>query len=92
MRRFNESYTSEVEEEKVPAREEPMESKTKNGRVLNSAYVNLRKSPSGLMSDIAFAVPRGTKVEILTQVPQGYYKIRYKEEVYYISKDFCKEE
>lgn len=91
MRRFAETRTDEILEGTAPAREELTESIPKNGKVVNSIYVNLRRSPSEAPCEIMMAVPRGTEVEIIKEV-SDYYKVRYKGDVYYVAKQFCEEE
>lgn len=77
--------------ESSPAEVEKNGPETKNGIVINSIHVKVRKEPS-YESDVMEVLREGDKVTILDKVGD-FYKVSTKSnDVAYISSDFVKEE
>lgn len=88
MGRIRRTYVKEQEGE-FPVSEETMESKTKNGIIANSSYVNLR-SRAEPHSIIESVMTRGTRVKVLEDEKDGYYKIQTDTgSTGYVLKEYC---
>lgn len=77
--------------ESSPAEVESNGPETKNGIVVNSLFVNVRREPS-MKSDVVNVLRRGDSVQILDKT-DGFYKINVGLiGIGYISSDFIREE
>lgn len=79
-------------ESEATTMEEPTESTTGYGKVVNALWVNMRKQPTKDSRPVV-TIQRGTEVEILSKVNPQWYKVKEQlaDRVGYIHSDFIEE-
>lgn len=90
---------SKVEEKEIkknreesPAKMETTGPETKNGIIVNTRYVKVRREPKMVEGNVLDILGCGDKVKILEKV-DGFYKVSTNtHKIAYISSDFIKEE
>lgn len=88
---YDELYGEETKTEYSPAQVEKNGPETRNGIIINSLFVKVRRRPS-LESDIAELLRKGDRVHIIEKVGD-FYKIETSvNKDVYISSKFIKEE
>lgn len=85
-----ELFDEERHREVSPAEVETLVPETKNGIVINSLYVRIRREPS-LESDVIKLVRKGDKVKILDRLDR-FYKISIEnDQLGYVASEYIKE-